>query len=321
MKQVKRTKIHQRFLKAPRGILVSTDVVARGIDIPDVDVVLQVDPPKKIDFFVHRVGRTARMGKSGSAIVLLREHELDYLRLLQLRKVPISKEISIQFKDRLFSTKNESTKSKDTETVEEQEVKALSLKLQELILSDRLLFDSANKAFVCFMKAYQNHECRYMFRLSLLNAGQIANGMGLLHFPKMKDIKLSGIESFVKRENVDYDKIAYKDKGREAVRQQILKKRKEWKAGREVREKERARKKEEEERQKALDAPRREAQLKRFENQKKRKWNRYSQKIDAEGMPLQKKKRKLPKLLKERLELMEEETLLKKLKRGDITQE
>ena len=48
--------------------LVATDVAARGLDIPSVDLVIQSEPPKDIDSYIHRAGRTARVGRSGICI-------------------------------------------------------------------------------------------------------------------------------------------------------------------------------------------------------------------------------------------------------------
>ena len=61
------------------GVLLTTDVAARGLDIPDVDIVLQFDPPSDPKSFSHRCGRTARAGKPGRATVLLTEEEVDYV--------------------------------------------------------------------------------------------------------------------------------------------------------------------------------------------------------------------------------------------------
>lgn len=60
-------------------LLLATDVAARGLDLPHVDVVIQFDPPTDTKAFSHRCGRTARAGRSGTAWVLLVGREVDYV--------------------------------------------------------------------------------------------------------------------------------------------------------------------------------------------------------------------------------------------------
>lgn len=59
----------------PRLHQVATDIAARGLDIPDVQLVLQNGLPSNKEFYVHRAGRTARAGKAGRCVVLYREKE------------------------------------------------------------------------------------------------------------------------------------------------------------------------------------------------------------------------------------------------------
>ncbi len=66
MSQKKRDKIYGKFLTASEGMLLCTDILSRGIDIPDLQWIIQYDPPQHSDSFLHRVGRTARAGKQGS---------------------------------------------------------------------------------------------------------------------------------------------------------------------------------------------------------------------------------------------------------------
>ena len=66
-------------------VLVATDVAARGLDIPEVDLVVQYHLPQDPDSYVHRSGRTGRAGRTGTAIVLYGEREL---RDLRGRKTP-----------------------------------------------------------------------------------------------------------------------------------------------------------------------------------------------------------------------------------------
>src|ERR1017187_10869855 len=56
-------------------VMVATDVAARGLDIPDVSHVINFDLPDETDGYIHRIGRTARMGKSGEAISLVTQDE------------------------------------------------------------------------------------------------------------------------------------------------------------------------------------------------------------------------------------------------------
>lgn len=56
------------FTEATSGVLVCTDVDARGLDIPGIDYVVQYDPPQDPKVFIHRVGRTARFGRQGRSL-------------------------------------------------------------------------------------------------------------------------------------------------------------------------------------------------------------------------------------------------------------
>ena len=71
-----------KFRTRSRSILVATDVAARGLDIPSVDVVLNFDIPPDSKTYIHRVGRTARAGKSGHAISFVTQYDVEvYLRI------------------------------------------------------------------------------------------------------------------------------------------------------------------------------------------------------------------------------------------------
>lgn len=66
-----------KFRARSRDILVATDVAARGLDIPSVDVVLNFDLPHNSETYIHRVGRTARAGKSGHAISMVTQYDVE----------------------------------------------------------------------------------------------------------------------------------------------------------------------------------------------------------------------------------------------------
>jgi len=89
-KQQKRTNTFFEFINAGSGILLCTDVAARGLDIPRVDWIIQFDPPDDPRDYIHRVGRTARAGKVGKSLLFLLESELGFLRYLKEAKVPLN---------------------------------------------------------------------------------------------------------------------------------------------------------------------------------------------------------------------------------------
>lgn len=82
LSQSSRLSALNKFKSHSRDILVATDVAARGLDIPSVDVVVNIDLPGESTTYVHRVGRTARAGKSGHAVSLVTQYDVEvWLRI------------------------------------------------------------------------------------------------------------------------------------------------------------------------------------------------------------------------------------------------
>lgn len=71
MKQQVRTRVMNQFKQRNYPILIATDVAARGIDVDDIDLVVNYDIPQDNEYYIHRVGRTGRAGKKGKAITLV----------------------------------------------------------------------------------------------------------------------------------------------------------------------------------------------------------------------------------------------------------
>lgn len=83
--QTKRLGALNKFKSSSRKILVATDVASRGLDIPAVDLVINFDVPANGKDYIHRVGRTARAGKSGRAVTMVTQYDIElYQRIEEL---------------------------------------------------------------------------------------------------------------------------------------------------------------------------------------------------------------------------------------------
>ncbi|XP_030291441.1 ATP-dependent RNA helicase DDX55 [Sparus aurata] len=194
----KRNKIFADFRALKSGILVCTDVMARGIDIPDVNWVLQYDPPSSASAFVHRCGRTARIGNQGNALVFLLPMEESYVNFLSInQKCPLQQMPPVN------------------------DVVDVLPKVQAMSLADRAMFDRSMRAFVSYVQAYAKHECSLIFRIKDLDFATLARGFALLRLPKMPELRGKTFPDFTET-TVDTDTIRYKDKNREKQRQKML---------------------------------------------------------------------------------------------------
>ncbi|KAF9791195.1 DEAD-domain-containing protein [Thelephora terrestris] len=204
------------------AVLLTTDVAARGLDIPNVDVVLQFDPPSDPKSFSHRCGRTARAGKSGRATVLLTEEEVDYVDFLAVRKIPLKKRPYLMDNAaepaEVWQTSSEESIDTSEQPTDPAVHKMLTL-IRKRVLSDRALHDQGAEAFVSFIKAYSKHEASYIFRIKKLDLIGVARSFGLLRLPRMpelKDMSRDGWEDA----DVDWDTYAYSDDAQEKKRMQ-----------------------------------------------------------------------------------------------------
>uniref|UniRef100_A0A1J3JG74 ATP-dependent RNA helicase n=1 Tax=Noccaea caerulescens TaxID=107243 RepID=A0A1J3JG74_NOCCA len=205
MKQNARDKALASFTEASSGVLLCTDVAARGLDIPGIDYIVQFDPPQDPKVFIHRVGRTARLGRQGRSIVFLTPKEKDYVGYMGVTGVPLQK-------------RKCSENASDVIPI-----------IRSAAMKDRAVLEMGFKAFVSFVRAYKEHLCEYIFKLKELEIGKLAMGYGLLKFPKMPEVKQDRLssEGFTPVEGIDIDDIKFKDKFREKQRQEKLQARKE----------------------------------------------------------------------------------------------
>ncbi|CAM4601506.1 unnamed protein product [Leuciscus chuanchicus] len=155
-KQTKRTTTFFQFCNADTGILLCTDVAARGLDIPEVDWIVQYDPPDDPKEYIHRVGRTARgINGRGHALLILRPEELGFLRFLKQAKVPLS-----EFE---FSW----TKISDIQS-----------QMEKLIEKNYYLHKSAQEAYKSYVRAYDSHSLKQIYNVETLDLPKVAMSFG-----------------------------------------------------------------------------------------------------------------------------------------------
>ena len=107
IRQNKRINILNKFRNQKFRVLVATDIAARGLDIPHIEHVINYDLPQRTEDYIHRIGRTARAGKKGSALSFISESDKKIWRM-------ISKLINPNIEDKeIFRKKSKTPKSKN----------------------------------------------------------------------------------------------------------------------------------------------------------------------------------------------------------------
>lgn len=166
-KQTARLEITQKFSNAKHSCLFATDVVARGLDFPAVDWVVQVDCPEDADTYIHRVGRTARYERDGRAVIFLDPSEEEgMLTRFEQKKVPVEK-INIR------TNKKQSIKDQ----------------LQNMCFQDPKLKYLGQKAFASYVRSLHVQKDKEVFKLEHYPLEEFAASLGLPGAPRIKFLK------------------------------------------------------------------------------------------------------------------------------------
>lgn len=176
-KQVTRLETTTKFSHAQFACLFATDIVARGLDFPAIDWVIQVDCPEDPATYVHRVGRCARFGRPGkSLLMLLPSEEEAMLKRLKGHKI---------------EPKFMNIKQKNKKTIRPQ--------LQSLCFKDPKMKNLGQRAFISYYRSIYVQKDKEVFKIDELPAEKYAASLGLPGAPK---IKIKGGEANKERKNM-----------------------------------------------------------------------------------------------------------------------
>ena len=166
-KQTARLDITTKFSASKNTCLFTTDVVARGLDFPAVDWVIQSDCPEDADTYIHRVGRTARYERDGRAVLFLEPSEEEgMLKRLTQKKVIVEKI-----------------------NVREKKQQSIQNQLQNMCFKDPELKYLGQKAFVSYVKSVHLQKDKDIFKLSELLLEEYSASLGLPGAPRIKFMK------------------------------------------------------------------------------------------------------------------------------------
>lgn len=152
LKQSQRDTVMGKFRKGTIDILVATDVAARGLDVDDVDLVINYDMPQDEEYYVHRIGRTARAGRSGAAFSFVAGRDIYKLKDIQKytktkierRDLPTLKDIEERYTSSMLE--------KIKEEVDKGELSKYEKIVDSLLQDDYTSFDIAAALLKFYMQ-------------------------------------------------------------------------------------------------------------------------------------------------------------------------
>ncbi|KAK1865109.1 hypothetical protein I4F81_007644 [Pyropia yezoensis] len=202
----KRLRALAAFTSAPGGVLLATDVAARGLDVPHVATVLQAAPPQSPEAYIHRVGRSARLGRPGEAVLLLLPSEDTYVDYLAVRSTPAAPLPPAHA------------------TLPAGLATSVAAAVRTATLADRAVLEAADNAFLSYLRAYKEHRCGYILRMDGLDIAGVARAFGCLRMPRVAEFAKhrAAVSAFVRDPGLDLRAVPYADPAREAARQARL---------------------------------------------------------------------------------------------------
>ncbi|XP_030148724.1 probable ATP-dependent RNA helicase DDX31 [Lynx canadensis] len=192
MEQEERTAVFEEFSHSKTGILLCTDVAARGLDLPQVTWIVQYNAPSSPAEYIHRIGRTARIGCRGSSLLILAPSEAEYVNSLASHKINVSEIhvediLSVLTRDGLKGSRRGTQKSRAAGPQEiRRRATVLQTVFEDYVHSSERRVSWAKKALQSFIRAYATYprELKHIFHVRSLHLGHVAKSFGLRDAPQ-----------------------------------------------------------------------------------------------------------------------------------------
>ncbi|XP_072760628.1 probable ATP-dependent RNA helicase DDX10 [Anoplolepis gracilipes] len=161
--QLKRMSIYETFCKKQYAVLFATDIASRGLDFPAVNWVLQMDCPEDTNAYIHRAGRTARFQSGGESLLVLLPSEEGMVEKLKQRKIPIN-----------------------MIKINPNKLQSPHRKLEALLARDVALKETAQRAFIAYIKSVFLMKDKEVFNVHTLDTDAYAKSLGLAIPPRIR---------------------------------------------------------------------------------------------------------------------------------------
>lgn len=189
MSQSERTSVFKTFSDAETGILFCTDVAARGLDLPHVNWIIQYNTPGNPADYVHRVGRTARIGLKGNALLFLSPAEVEYLETLKQHGISPEELLVNEVLKTLVVSPDDSSRRKNKNVLDQRAQESatnLQNSFEDHVLSEQRHLKAAKTAYQSFVRAYATYpsSLKHIFHIKNLHLGHVAKSFALRDAPK-----------------------------------------------------------------------------------------------------------------------------------------
>lgn len=183
----------RRFAASRSGVLLCTDVAARGLDLPQVTWILQYTPPTAAAEYVHRIGRTARVGGAGSSLIFLTPAETAFVQELANHNISLSEMklldiLSSLMMDDAYKGRGKyhsQTSSRALEQETRERATVLQTQFEDFVHAGVGSVRAARTALQSFLRAYTTYPAhlKHIFHIRSLHLGHTAKSFGLREAP------------------------------------------------------------------------------------------------------------------------------------------